>query len=749
MPLILEVALPVPLDAIFDYLPHPHTAHFRQALGCRVQVSFGQRKLIGVIVGHKQASDISPAKIKPIEHLLDLDPILDPGWLAKIRWCARYYHHPLGDTLFSCLPTLLKKGEPADALQDQIWFTTYLGQQIEAMPKTPAQWRLLQMLRQHPHGLEVSAISAQGFQSTQLHKLRDKGLIDYRQEPKLTAQVSGPLLAEAELVLTPEQTSAVQHIQQAQGFHVFLLEGVTGSGKTEVYLQALRPVLARGQQVLVLVPEISLTPQTLHRFRRRFACSLVALHSGLSERERLEAWLAAKRGAAAIVIGTRSAVFTPFANLGMVIIDEEQDASFKQMEGLRYHARDLALKYAQEAQVPVILGSATPSLESLRHALAQHYQHLQLTQRPQTNKPTPPPLQLLDIRSLKLQEGFSLPLLKRLDTHLQAGNQVLIFINRRGFAPALTCYTCGWLAECPQCDARMTWHKEPPRLHCHHCDTQQAVMLTCPHCQSEDLHPLGWGTQRSEAFLQQRYPEIPLVRLDRDAVSTHKRLQTSLQQIQQMQAGILLGTQMLAKGHHFPRVTLVAVLDADTGLYSSDFRALEHSGQLLTQVAGRAGRAHQAGEVILQTRHPDDTNLLELCQHGYSYFARRLLEEREQLSLPPYEYLAILHASGKTREQVHQVLTEMAAHLHPYIQATRGVEEADSLIQAQGLNAIGPFPAPMERRKNRYHMQFWLQAAQRAPLHETIAASLRYLRQHKQARTIRYAWDIDPWDTLG
>lgn len=749
MPLILEVALPVPLDAIFDYLPHPHTPPAQQVPGCRVQVSFGQRKLIGILVGHKQTSDVSPAKIKPIEHLIDLEPIVDPIWLARIRWCARYYHHPLGDTLFSCLPTLLKKGEPADALQDQIWFATCLGKQIEAMPKAPVQWRLLHMLRQHPHGLEVSAISAQGFQSTQLHKLRDKGLIDYRQEPKLTAQVAGPLLAEAELVLTPEQTLAVQQIQQAQGFQVVLLEGVTGSGKTEVYLQALRPVLARGQQALVLVPEISLTPQTLQRFRRRFACSLVALHSGLSERERLEAWLAAKRGAVAIVIGTRSAVFTPFANLGMVIIDEEQDASFKQMEGLRYHARDLALKYAQEAQVPVILGSATPSLESLRHALAQRYQHVHLTQRPQIKQPAPPPLQLLDIRSLKLQEGFSLPLLKRLDAHLQAGNQVLIFINRRGFAPALTCYTCGWLAECPQCDARMTWHKEPARLHCHHCDTQEALISICPNCQSEDLHPLGWGTQRSEAFLQQRYPEIPLIRLDRDAISTHKRLQTSLQQIQQMQAGILLGTQMLAKGHHFPRVTLVAVLDADTGLYSSDFRALEHSGQLLTQVAGRAGRAHQAGEVILQTRHPDDASLLELCQQGYGYFARRLLEEREQLGLPPYAHLAILHAFGKTRESVHQVLTEMAAYLQATGLTSDHREETESLIQVQGVSALGPFPAPMERRQNHYHMQFWLQAAQRAPLHEAIAASLAYLRQHKPARRIRYAWDIDPWDTLG
>lgn len=561
------------------------------------------------------------------------------------------------------------------------------------------------------------------------------GLPDLQHQAPMSPQ--DEVLAESPLTLNGPQREAVDHVINRLGqFAPVVLLGVTGSGKTEVYLQVIERVLARGQQALVLVPEIGLTPQTVARFRQRFAREVVLLHSGLNDRERLSAWRAAREGQADIVIGTRSAVFTPLQHPGVIIVDEEHDASFKQQDGFRYHARDLALVRAQREQVPIMLGSATPSLETLAQVERGHCALLRLPDRAAATR-TPPVPQLLDIRNRHLQGGFSVPLLEVMQRHLDHGRQVLVVLNRRGFAPVLMCHACGWIAGCQHCDARMTWHREPPRLHCHHCGHRQPLPEVCPQCHEAELLPLGAGTERGEEILAARFPKVPIIRIDRDSVRGKDRLQEKLADIHAGHPALLIGTQMLAKGHHFPQVTLAAVVDADHGLYSSDPRAMERMAQLLTQVAGRAGREAHAGEVIIQTHHSDDPRLNLLCQSGYEVLAQQLLHERRESHWPPYSHQALWRAEAPKPEAAQALM-----------QALAGAAQQQPVVANGSVFCLGPVPAPMERRQGRYHVQLLMQADKRSLLHQLLAILVPWLEKLPEARRARWSLDVDPIELL-
>jgi primosomal protein N' (replication factor Y) len=534
----------------------------------------------------------------------------------------------------------------------------------------------------------------------------------------------------ASYALTDAQRAAVEQIEQATRFSAFLLHGVTGSGKTEVYLEAIKRVLARGKQTLVLVPEIGLTPQLLDRFRRRFAVPIAVLHSALGERERLQAWLDARSGHAPIVIGTRSAVFVPLANPGLIVIDEEHDGSFKQQEGFRYHARDLAVMRASREAVPIVLGSATPSLETLRHARAGTYTLLRLPER--TGTAGLPTVRLLDLRRLKPDQGLSHPLREAIAERLARREQVLLFLNRRGFAPVWTCYDCEWVASCARCDARLTFHQRSRRLRCHHCGADQPVIEKCPKC-ANSLHALGEGTERIEGALAKYFPDAAIERIDRDSTRRKGALEEKLERVRAGEAQILVGTQMLSKGHDFPNVTLVGVLNADQGLYNVDFRAPERLFQQIMQVSGRAGRADKPGDVFIQTRHPDHPVFDAIARHDFDGFADYALAERRDTGYPPFQYLALLRAEAAAAGLALSFL----------VQAQTCARQ-----MADGVDILDPAPAPMERRAGRYRAQLLVQARERKALHVFLDRWVGELQALKTTRRVRWSLDVDPIEMI-
>lgn len=530
--------------------------------------------------------------------------------------------------------------------------------------------------------------------------------------------------------LNSAQQQAVTAITVAHHtFQTFLLDGVTGSGKTEVYLQSIIKILEQGQQVLVLVPEISLTPQTIARFRDRFAVPIVALHSSLSEKERLNAWLSARSGEAKIVIGTRSAVFTPFPQLGLIIVDEEHDASFKQQDRFRYHARDVAIMRASILKIPIVLGSATPSLETLHNAKRNRYHSLSLPER--AGRAVLPQYHMIDLRQVATDHGLSSALIQTMAAHLQQNNQVMLFLNRRGFAPILFCKTCGFIAACKRCDARMVYHRIPPRLHCHHCDSHREIPKQCVDCGEETLEPIGLGTQRLEQTLAKYFPDVPMIRVDRDNTRRKDAMQDLISQIHQEKRAILLGTQMLAKGHHFPQVTLVGIVDADSGLLSTDFRAAEQIGQLLVQVAGRAGRAEKQGSVLVQTRNPDHVLLQMLIREGYGRFAHALLHERKQAAMPPFSYLAVFRADAYTEQAASQFLMQI---------------KEMKFAASSSVNIFGPIPAAVAKRKGLYSQHLLIKTNQRRVLQDFLRQLLPRIEKIPTKQQVRFVVDVDPVD---
>ncbi|MDQ8038081.1 MAG: primosomal protein N' [Pedobacter sp.] len=724
----LQLALPSPLRQTFDYIlpakiqPPP--------AGARVRVPFGKQELIGICLGISAESSIPEEKLRAASEALDQEAVLPASLFTLCSWAAAYYQHPIGEVFDTALPVLLRQGEPLAAPGETRWRPTRLGELFPldgTIKRAPKQIAALQALREHPEGMIPPLLSSLGIERPTLLALEKKHLVECITLAPPAEENASSKLREPALTLNAEQKNAVDALAASAGkFQPFLLFGVTGSGKTEVYLQAIAEVLARGKQALILVPEIGLAPQTVARFRSRFQTEIAVLHSGRNERERLDAWRAARSGRAGIVIGTRSAVFTPLARPGLIIVDEEHDLSFKQHEGFRYHARDLAVRRAQLENIPVLLGSATPALESLNNARQGRYHLLELKTRAAGAEA--PLMKLIDLRHQPLREGFSEPLMNAIARTLERGEQVLVFINRRGFAPVLLCHDCGWQARCRRCDARPTLHRSPMRLHCHHCGHESAPPAQCPDCGSADLRPVGMGTERVDDVLRQRFPKTPLFRVDRDSTRRKEALSELYRDIHAADAALLVGTQMLAKGHHFPRVTLVAVLDIDGGLFGADFRAPEHMAQLIVQVAGRAGRAEKPGLVLLQTHQPDHPLLRELIVAGYGAFAERALSEREELGLPPSGYLALLRAEA----------TDAARPL-AFLQAAAGLVEGD-------IQRWGPVPAPMEKRAGRFRAHLLLQASGRRPLQEALGPLLAKMEKLPDSRRVRWSVDVDPQD---
>ncbi|NGP53460.1 primosomal protein N' [Thioalkalivibrio sp. XN8] len=715
---ILRVAVDAPLDTLFDYLP-PATGPLPPP-GARVRVPFGRRRPVGLVIEHADASELAAERLRPALESLDEEPLLDGGLLRLLAWTARYYHEAPGQVVAAALPAPLRQGKP---LPEPPLRVSGKGPPPESLARrAPRQAALLELLAQGPRRSDDPGLPA-GWRAIAA-RLAGRGLVEVEPEPAAPAwdaALPGPRLTSA------QQAAVAGILGDLGGFAARLLFGITGSGKTEVYLAAAAECLRRGQQVLVLVPEIGLTPQLVERFSTRLAAPVAVLHSGLGAAGRLAAWTDARAGRAAVVIGTRSAVFAPLARPGLVIIDEEHDPSLRQHEGVRYSGRDLAVMRASLAGVPVLLGSATPSLETLAHARQGRYRLDRLPERPGTARH--PTVTLVDLRRHPATEGLSGPLLRAMGGHLERDGQVLLFLNRRGFAPALFCSSCGWVAQCRHCDARYTWHRRAGRLRCHHCGHDTGLPAACPEC-GADLRPAGEGTERLEEALARHFPGVAIARIDRDSTRRRGAVDQILDDVRDGRTRILVGTQMMAKGHDFPGVTLVGVINADQGLFGTDFRAGERLAQTLVQVAGRAGRADRPGEVLVQTSYPEHPLLQRLLAGGYEAFAEAALEERETAGWPPYSHLALLRAEAARPGLAFEFLQQLR----------------QALGRPADVTVLGPAPAPMEKRGGRWRAQLLLQAARRPALHAALDHCAGVASELPLARKVRWFTEVDPQD---
>lgn len=697
----------------------------------RLRIPFGRRRLIGVLLDVSSSSDYPKEKLKAALDCLDEEALLTPDLMRLAQWAASYYHHPIGEVIQQLLPPGLRRGSSADAEQTRVWELTAEGRTVdlESLKRAPRQRFLMELAQRESRFPEDVLEKPLATWRNALQALEQKGWLSMSAGPPRSSVT--PTAEEQPKKLNTHQSEAVRQIVSSLGaFGCFLLEGVTGSGKTEVYLEAADAALRQNRQVLVLVPEIGLTPQLIERFHRRFGVAPVALHSSLSDGERNRAWLAARNGEAKLILGTRSAVFTPLASPGLIIVDEEHDGSFKQQDGFRYSARDLAVMRGKLLNVPVVLGSATPSLETLFNVHAGRYRLVQLPER--ARAAAPPSFELLDIRGQRLKGKLSPGLLAMIKRHLAAGDQILVFLNRRGFAPALLCHDCGWLAVCSRCDARFTYHRHEHLLRCHHCGSEQRLPEHCPGCGSGGLIPLGLGTERIDEELAAAFPEANVLRIDRDTTRRKGAMKTLLEQAHGGDHRILVGTQMLAKGHDFPGITLVAVVDIDQGLFSADFRGTERMAQLLIQVAGRAGRADRPGHVVIQTHHPEHPLFRLLLQHGYPAFAQNALQDRQAAALPPYTAMALFRAEATRRERPVEFLNDLRSLLRSNPQSE--------------IEIAGPMPAPMEKRAGKYRYQLLLQSSQRGHLHSALARLMAQIDSLPSIRGVRWSVDVDPLD---
>lgn len=720
---VYQVCIPHTHRDCFDYVAEG----LNPSIGVRVWVPFRKQTRLGVVIG-KINSVYDVTSLKNIHTVIDEQPLIDETMLTLCSWIANYYQSPLSEVLPLALPKKYRLGEPCQLPTGDFY---HLALPVdEAKKRIPArahkQLELIEFLSGQKEPVAKHRLTERGFNSTQLCNLLAAQVISLSQQIMLPENAEASL--SSPLTLNLEQAVAVAAITEAlHQYQCFLLQGVTGSGKTEVYLQVIAQVLAQQKQVLVLVPEIGLTPQLVSRFTARFKQPIAVIHSSLNETERQVAWQLARESKVQMVIGTRAALFTPMPNLGLIVIDEEHDASLKQMEGVRYSARDAALMRAHLANIPIILGSATPSLESMHNVRQKKYTLLRLNHKALSI--TPLHYQLIDLRSQTLQHGLAATTLHVIKEHLRKQNQVMVFINRRGFSPVLLCHQCGWMADCRACDSHLTLHKQLGQMICHHCGLTQKTPSHCQSCQSMELIPVGAGTQRIHEFLSAYFPNTEVVRIDRDAVRKKNALNEHLNKIHQGEAQLIVGTQMLAKGHHFPRLSLVVILDADAGLYNQDFRALEHLGQLLMQVSGRAGRADHDGQVLIQTHLPNHPLLNLLIQQGYDSFADALLTTRQQAQLPPFHYLAIIRAQGKVAGSVLKFL-----------------HAAKEQMLEHSITVMGPAPAPMPRKANQYRMQLLLKSSSRKKLKNVLTQLREWLMGNKLSNGVRWNVDVDPMD---
>ncbi len=715
---IVRVALDVPLSTLFDYAVADDIA---VAIGQRVLVPFGSRQIVGIVMACADSTEVPLKRLKQVQQVLQDSPPLSAGMLELLRFCSDYYRYPIGQTVLPALPARLRSGQPLTIRTIPAYRLSVLGAALDLETFTRrVQRRILQKLAEKPCNLtQLKALSATA--AKQLKVLLTEGLVE---EYAATLPRATDHQFNNAHTLTGEQQQAVDAINQANGYSCFLLHGITGSGKTEVYVHLMHQVLQRGGQILLLVPEINLTPQLENYFSSRFPdIALTSLHSGLNENERLHNWQLAQAGTAQIILGTRLSVFAELPGLSLIIVDEEHDSSFKQQDGLRYSARDVAIFRASQCAVPIVLGSATPSLESYHNAQSGRYRMLKLSGRAQLTARLPS-VRYIHTKQNVLCEGISEKLLDEIAHRLARSEQSLLFINRRGYAPVLMCTGCGWLSGCKHCAGKMVLHLADQRLRCHHCGYQIRLPAACPECGHAELKPLGIGTQRVENVLQERFPEARILRVDRDSTRNKRAWNTMREQIHANQVDILVGTQMLAKGHDFPALTLVGVLNPDSALYSSDFRAAERLFAQLVQVAGRAGRAEKPGVVLVQTEFPDHPLYRALRQHDFDGFAASQLIERRMAGFPPFVYQVMLRAEGMVESEVYDFMNQA---------------RNSALALQYPVEIYGVVPASLPRRANHIRAQLLIQSQKRRDLQQFLRA------WHLQAsQKLRWSLDVDP-----
>ncbi len=726
--IIYEIAVPTPLYRSFDYLPMENGS--TAEVGSRVKVSFANRVLVGVVIAIKDTSDFAISKLKPISEVLDPKSLLTDETLRLAQWAIKYYQSYPGEILSLCFPTALRKGKEATKKTDMVWVKKDVEQDFG---RAKRQQEIYELIAASESGLLVSQLPEPKKDVAIIRQLAKRGAIKKQPLEENISPISTKQIQD-DLQLNSEQQDAYNSIcEDLESYKTHLIFGITGSGKTEVFIQAIRKILQQGKQALILVPEIGLTPQLVKRFTDRFNEKIVTLHSEMSETEKLNSWLAVKSGNAKIMIGTRSALFTPFTNLGLIIIDEEHDLSFKQQDGIRYSARDMAVARAHMRNIPIVLCSATPSLESLHNANHGRYNLLPLTQR--AGKAEPPKFSIIDIRNQKLQAGMAHRFILKIKQHVEAGGQVIIFLNRRGYAPVVMCHSCGWMAKCDHCDVRLTLYQSENVLRCQHCGYTVRTPVQCPDCGEKEIMPVGKGTERIEEALKAIFPQTTIARIDRDTTSRKGSFAKLMQDANDGKIQILLGTQMLAKGHHLPNITLTAVVDIDSGLFSADFRSTEKLAQLVTQVAGRSGRGDKAGEVVLQTHHPDNPTLHKILFSGYSEFSKLELKQRQETRLPPYTCMAVIRADAMSKAIPNQFLDSLVE----YIDTNRNKLDSDNLLEV-----MGPIPSSVHRRNRHYHANLFLQSPNRSLLQKVLEEATSIASSSKLGKKVRWHIDMDP-----
>ena len=727
MTAILKIALPGPFREALDYLPTEHTDIGEYLPGQRVLVPLQRRRgVVGTVLETTTTSKLDSARLRRVEQVIDQQPVLPELILRLCQWLASYYQAPIGEAIQLAMPVMLRRGKPCERASESGFSLTGPGFNTDAATLPQAQARALEFMQQHQRA-SSRHLRELRLRDHAIPALERRGLVVRVQIPIATETPDAP--TERPPPLTDEQAVAVESMStDLSGFNTTLLQGITGSGKTEVYLRLIEQVIAHGRQAMVLVPEISITPQLLARFRNRLGNCVQALHSGLSNRERLNRWVSCTSGTVSVLIGTRSAVLTPVPNLGLIIVDEEHDALFKQEHTVRYSARDTAIMRAKLHDIPVVLGSATPSLESWYSARSMRYRHVHLTRR--ATGVSKPHISLVDTRQQELVCGLAPASIEALRQTLSEGYQAMLFRDRRGYAPILLCPNCGWLAECGRCDARMTLHRASRLLRCHYCEASRIIPPHCPTCTHRPLQTSGEGTEQIEESLKQLFPEHEVVRIDRDRVRNQGDLERQLRYIHSGTPALLIGTRMLAKGHDIANLKLVVAMQADQGIFNTDFRACEQSCQLLLQVAGRAGRARTPGRVLIQTTLPEHPLMQLLVSQDYNRLAEYLLNERQQTGMPPLTHMAILRADATQLNLALQLLQ-------------RAANQCRSRYQGDTLRIIGPLPSYMARRANRYHALLQLCARQRPVLQQLLAELVTWLQSNAPSK-VRWAIDVDP-----
>ena len=732
---LIDVLVPIPVLEKFSYLPAKGSRVLPKP-GSRVLIPFGRRTLVGIVWKISKLDKSDKRKYKHIKEILDDSPLLDTNALKLAEWSSRYYHYPLGEIISYFFPPSLRKGEEAKFRQAKYLELTSRGEflDMKSLEKAPAQKKLITLL-QEKNEVSIKSLKAFGISSVSVKSLTDKGLIrSFSRELSPYKQLDDKKSLSPKK-LNKEQFLALSKINAAQDKNTtFLLDGITGSGKTEVYLQAIKEIVSQGKQALILIPEIGLAPQAEERFRDYFGDRVMSFHSAKNDREKLDAWLGAAKGMVDIIIGTRSSVFLPMKKLGIIVVDEEHDLSFKQMDKFRYSARDMALYRAKLEKIPVILASATPSLETLKNAKDVKFETLRLSRR--ATGASLPNINAIDLRGKELNEGMSNHLLEATESELEKGNQVLIFLNRRGYASSLICKSCGWISNCDRCDALMTVHKKPLKLQCHHCEAQKEFPDVCPKCSSKDFLQYGYGTERIEEYLQVRFPKFKTLRIDSDSTRKKESLTGYFDLIKKGEPMILLGTQLLAKGHHFPNVTLVGILDADSGLFSADFRGSERVAQLMTQVSGRAGREEKPGQVIIQSYCPDHPQIEEIINGTYQTFAQRLLEERRASKTPPYSFQVKVYAESPksivSRDFIRSLINRISI---------------DNSL-SKDLRIVGPLPSLMEKKSGVYRWELNIFSKNRSQLHKYLDLVQSKLYSPSISKQVRWSIDVDPLSSL-